>query len=43
MAQWMAGVEEDEYERVDGRWLHASMRMRAVFFAPHERGFAPRS
>jgi hypothetical protein len=42
VASWMAGVEEDEYARVDGRWLHASMRLRVVFFAPHERGWAPR-
>ena len=43
VASWMAGVEDDEYARVDGRWLHASMRLRVVFFAPHERGFSPRS
>ncbi len=43
VAAWMAGVEDDEYARVDGRWLHASMRLRVVFFAPHERGFSPRS
>ena len=42
VASWMAGVEEDEYRRVDGRWLHASMRLRVVFMAPHAGGFPPR-
>jgi len=42
VASWMAGVEEDEYARVEGRWLHSSMKLRVVFFAPHERGWAPR-
>ena len=42
VASWMAGVEDDEYARVGGRWLHTSMRLRVVFFAPHERGWAPR-
>jgi hypothetical protein len=38
---WMAGVEEDEYEKLEGVWLHRSMRLRVVFMAPHERGWAP--
>ena len=42
VASWMAGVEDDEYARVEGRWLHTSMRLRVVFFAPHERGWASR-
>jgi hypothetical protein len=42
VASWMAGVEDDEYRRVDGRWLHASMRLRVVFTAPHAGGFPPR-
>jgi hypothetical protein len=41
-ASWMAGVEDDEYRRVDGVWLHASMRLRVVFRAPHAGGFPPR-
>jgi SnoaL-like domain len=40
-AMWMAGVEEDDYVREDGTWLHARMQLRVVFFAPHERGWAP--
>jgi hypothetical protein len=43
VASWMAGVEDDEYAVVDGRWLHSAMKLRVVFFAPHERGWAPRS
>lgn len=42
-AQWMAGEEEDEYERVGGVWLHRSMRLRVVFLAPYEQGWARRS
>jgi hypothetical protein len=42
-AQWMAGVEEDEYERVDDRWLHRSMKLRVVFLAPYEGGWAKTS
>jgi hypothetical protein len=39
-AVWMAGVEEDEYVREGAAWLHASMRLEIVFFAPHARGWA---
>lgn len=38
-AHWMAGVEEDEYRRVDGTWLHSRMRLDPVFFAPYDRGW----
>jgi len=33
-ALWMSGWEDDTYVRVDGRWLHASMRLTTVFVAP---------
>jgi hypothetical protein len=36
---WMAGVEEDEYRRVGGAWLHQRMRLTVVFYAPHETGW----
>jgi hypothetical protein len=36
---WMAGYEDDEYERVGGVWLHSSMKLTTVFLAPHERGW----
>lgn len=39
---WMAGVEDDVYARVGGEWLHASMELRVVFMAPHDRGWAKR-
>ena len=38
----MVGVEEDEYVRRDGAWLHSSMRLEVVFMAPYERGWAKR-
>ena len=41
-AMWMTGVEEDEYVRGDGVWLHQSMRLEVVFMAPYERGWAKR-
>jgi hypothetical protein len=43
VAVWMAGVEDDEYARIGGRWLHTAMRLRVVFHAPHERGWAPKA
>jgi hypothetical protein len=36
---WMAGVEEDEYRRVDGVWLHQRMKLGVLFLAPHETGW----
>ena len=36
---WMSGFEDDEYARVDGVWLHTSMRLTSVFLAPHETGW----
>lgn len=36
---WMAGVEDDEYARVGGAWLHTRMKLGVHFFAPHERGW----
>lgn len=39
-AMWMIGVEHDAYARIDGRWLHASMRLDSRLMAPHDRGWA---
>lgn len=39
-AMWMAGTEDDEYVRVGDAWLHARMKLRVHFFAPHEKGWA---
>jgi hypothetical protein len=36
---WMVGFEDDEYTRVDGAWLHRSMKLTAVFMAPHATGW----
>ena len=36
---WMAGVEDDDYRRVDGQWLHRSMKLTVVFLAPHATGW----
>ena len=36
---WMAGYEDDEYERIDGVWLHSSMKLTTVFLASHELGW----
>jgi SnoaL-like domain len=36
---WMCGFEDDEYERIDGVWLHRSMRLTALFMAPVTEGF----
>jgi len=38
-AYWMCGYENDTYARVDGAWLHASMRLTTVFFAPAGHGW----
>lgn len=38
--RWMAGVETDSYERVDGVWLHSAMALETVMFAPFESGWA---
>ena len=39
---WMAGVEADEYRRVDGRWLHSRMSLEVIFMAPHATGWGPK-
>lgn len=39
--RWMVGVETDAYARVAGTWLHASMTLETVMFAPYETGWSP--
>jgi len=34
ISYWMCGYEDDEYERVDGDWLHRSMKLTTVFMSP---------
>ena len=36
---WMAGLEHDEYEKQDGRWLHSKLELDVAFMAPHDRGW----
>jgi hypothetical protein len=43
VACWMAGLENDEYVRVDGEWLHSRMSLTVAFMAPYELGWARRS
>jgi hypothetical protein len=35
----MCGVEDDEYTRISGSWLHQSMTMTAVFMVPVSEGW----
>ena len=36
---WMCGYEDDEYARVDGIWLHRTMRLTTVFMTPVGQGW----
>jgi hypothetical protein len=36
---WMCGVEDDEYVRINGTWLHQSMTMTTVFMVPVAEGW----
>lgn len=36
---WIYGYEDDAYRRVDGSWLHQSMRFTTVFTAPVGEGW----
>jgi hypothetical protein len=36
---WMCGYEDDEYARVDGVWLHRSMRLTTVCMTPVGEGW----
>jgi SnoaL-like domain len=36
---WMSGFEDDEYARVDGDWLHRSMKLTTVFMTPVGEGW----
>lgn len=42
-AMWMVGVEHDEYELVEGRWLHARMHLDSQVMAPYDRGWGPKT
>jgi hypothetical protein len=36
---WMCGYEDDEYARVDGTWLHRSMKLTTVLMSPVGEGW----
>jgi len=36
---WMSGYEDDEYARVEGSWLHRSMKLTTVFMTPVGEGW----
>ena len=36
---WMCGFEDDEYQLVDGAWLHRTMELTTVFVSPADRGW----
>lgn len=38
---WMYGFEDDEYRRVDGEWLIASLTLTTVFLTPVGEGWDP--
>lgn len=40
---WMAGVEDDDYVKVEGQWLHRRMKLDVVFMAPYDRGWVRKS
>jgi hypothetical protein len=37
---WMCGYEDDEYQRIDGAWLHRSMTLTTVFMSPVGDGWS---
>ncbi len=37
--QWICGWEDDTYQRVDGVWLHHTMRLTTLFVAPAGEGW----
>jgi len=36
---WMCGFEDDEYQCVDGIWLHQRMKLTSVFLSPTDKGW----
>jgi len=40
---WMAGVEHDTYRKVDGVWLHQTMRLDPVFMVAHAMGWGSKA
>jgi hypothetical protein len=36
---WLAGYEDDEYNKVDGKWLHNYMKFEVHFLTPYDEGW----
>ena len=39
-AVWRAGLDEEEYIRVDGRWMYQSKKSAPIFHTTFEQGWA---
>jgi ketosteroid isomerase-like protein len=39
-AMWRAGVDDEEYVRVDGKWMFKSKKSYPIFHTPYEEGWA---
>ena len=39
-AVWIAGLEDDKYEKIRGQWLMKEMKLTILFQAPYEHGWA---
>ena len=39
-AMWRAGIDDEEYIRVDGRWMFKSKRSAPIFSTTYEQGWA---
>ena len=39
-AMWRAGIDDEEYVRVGGRWMFASKKSAPIFSTPYEEGWA---
>ena len=39
-AMWRAGVDEEEYVRVDGRWMYKTKKSAPIFHTTFEQGWA---
>ena len=38
-AIWSAGLEDDEYEKVNGEWLISKLKLTSIFRTPYEEGW----
>jgi hypothetical protein len=39
-AMWRTGIDDEEYIRVDGRWMFKSKRSTPIFHTPFDQGWA---